>query len=107
MPDNLPIRVAIVEANNVNMTRQMEDHEQRDTERFERTFEFIRGMKAEILESMDKMNKKIGDLDTKVDTLWDLENQRKGAMKISRFIGHGISGLVGGTIALVVELVKK
>lgn len=107
MPDNLPVRIAILETNSSNMSRQMDDHEKRDEERFERSFAFVKGMKAEILQSIDSLDEKINQLDEKVDTLWDEKNERKGAIRMSKFIGHGISGLVGGVIAVAVEIFKK
>ena len=107
MPEPLPVRVAVLEAHRDNMLGQLEDHEKRDEDRFERSFSFVKGMKQEILESIETMDSKLSTLDAKVDTLWDEKNERKGALKMSKFIGHGVSGLVGGTIALIVELVKK
>jgi hypothetical protein len=107
MTEIIPARIARLEANYYNVAKQVEDHEKRDEDRFERTFSFVKGMKAEILDALDTTDKKINVLDSKVDTLWDEKNERKGAIKMSKFIGHGISGLVGGTIALIVELVKK
>ncbi len=107
MPDPTPIRVAVLEANYGNMAKTIQEHEKRDEDRFERTFSFVKGMKQEILDSLETMDSKINALDTKVDTLWDEKNQRSGALKLSKFVGHGISGIVGGTIALIVELVKK
>ncbi len=115
-------RLAVLDANYSNLQRQVQDHEKRDEDRFDRMFTFITVMKEDLLESIgnseDKLMEKFANLDEKmdlsvdplkgkVDILWDEKNKQDGAFKASKFIWGGISGLAGGVLALAVEWWKR
>lgn len=54
----------------------MEAHIKEDSERFERVFAYL--------------GKRFDKIDEKLDTLWDENNQRKGAFTASRLMAAGV-----------------
>ncbi len=99
----LPERLAYLEANYGNLDRRAAEHEKNDTERFERTFSFVKGMKTEILEAVGVVDSKISPLAGRVNELWDEKNKREGAFGLSKLV----AGAGGGVIVALIEWAAK
>lgn len=65
------------------LTTSLAVHVKEDGDRFDKVFSFV--------------SKRFDSIDSKLDTLWDEKNQRKGALVFSKMI----SGAVGGLIVIM------
>lgn len=88
-------RLASLEANMRNIQSQAAENERQR----QRTFEYMKEMKTDILSSIgnldDKFTEKFADLDEKrIGPLWDDKNKRDGAFGLGKFIAGGIGGLI-------------
>ena len=99
-------RIAVLEANYEAMDRRAIQHERNDENRFDESEKRNEDRFDRIMDRLgeldDKFTEKLTDLDLKVDSLWDENNQRKGALKLSTFIAHGITAIVsiGGAFGI-------
>lgn len=97
-------RIAILEANSINLDRRADAHERNDDDRFNRTLSFAMGMKTEILAAVGNVNEKVDTLSEKVSTLWDDKNKREGAFGLSKIMVGSAGGLI---VAAIDWFVKK
>ncbi len=85
-------KLARIEANTLNMDRSFINHERQDTERFERTFKFVKEGFEKIDDRFDKMDEKLG-------ALWDLKNKQEGAFGMGKIV----AGIVGGALVAAID----
>lgn len=100
----------------VNLDNNFVDHEERDTERFSRSFKQMEDGFAKVGVQIDKMDVKIAaaiaTMSAKIDVLWDARSQQHGAVKegsmIRDLLKSGMEISISAVIAVAtVMLLKK
>lgn len=70
------------------MEQWQQKHDQHDDSRFDRTFAYVK----EGFAKNDEQNKTII---RKIDTLWDINNQQQGGLKVGKIISAAFMACIG------------
>ena len=89
MEKNESIKLAKIEVGMNNLSKWSDAHDELDTQRFDRTFNYVK-------ERFDK-------IDEKLDTLWDTKNKQDGAFGMGKWIAGGVGGMVVAIIDFLIN----
>lgn len=89
------IKLARIDERVLNIAKSFEDHEDNDSERFDKTFNFVK-------EGFDKIDNRFDKVDARLGKLWDIKNKHDGAFGVGKMIAGGIGGVFVALVDFII-----